>query len=520
MKKILQNMMAVIYIRVSSNEQVDGTSLEDQEEKCRRFCEEKGMDYVIFREEGESAKTSDRTEFLRALEYCRKNKGKVSAFVVIKVDRFARNTEDHFAVRKILLDYGVTLHSVTEPIGNDPAGKFVETVLAGAAEFDNAIRSQRSVDGMIKRVRQGICPWKPPVGYESNQAKKRGEKKNEPDRPDKDIFPIIQRALKKFVAGEIPQAEFASYLDDLGLARLRERKTTKQMVDKILGQYLKFYAGIIENPWVEGEEVKGLHKPMITEGEMHMIIAIRAGKSIKKQPRQSFNPLFPLKKTIKCGTCGGNMTGSKSKGNGGYFPYYNCYNKDCEMCNKTIAKEDVEAEFVELLKTLKPKKKFLRLFKETVLDLWEEKLADYRAEVRKYEERLKQLEKKRKRIYEMREDGSYTQEEFQERKGVVDNEIAAAKISLSESRIEEFDLESVLTYALSFIEQLDRQWIDLRDENLLRFQQLIFPEGIPYFKGEGFGTAKMSLILELKETSHDEKSLLVTPRGIEPRFPP
>ena len=60
---------------------------------------------AVFREEGESAKDlslNNRQEFLRALEFCRKNKGKVGHFVVLRVDRFARSTEDHFAVRKIL----------------------------------------------------------------------------------------------------------------------------------------------------------------------------------------------------------------------------------------------------------------------------------------------------------------------------------------------------------------------------------------------------------------------------------
>lgn len=57
--------------------------------------------------------------------------------MVYKVDRFARNTEDHFAVRRILLSHGTSLHSVTEPIGNRPAEKFIETVLAGASEYDS-----------------------------------------------------------------------------------------------------------------------------------------------------------------------------------------------------------------------------------------------------------------------------------------------------------------------------------------------------------------------------------------------
>ena len=192
------------------------------------------------------------------------------------------------------------------------------------------------------------------------------------------------------------------------------------------------------------------------------------------------------------------------------YPYYNCYNKSCDMCDRTIAKDEIEKEFVALLKSLRPKKKFLNLFKATVLDLWDEKLVAYRTEIAKYDNQLKALEDKRKRIFEMREDGSYTKEEFAERKGEIENKIATTKISRSEAHIEELDLESVLTYAINFIEHLDRQWVDLKDEARLRFQQLLFPEGIPYFKGQGFGTARMSLILEQQKTLHEGESLVVT----------
>ena len=50
-------MKGIIYTRVSSDEQVKGTSLEFQEELCRKYCKEKGIEIdSVYREEGESAK--------------------------------------------------------------------------------------------------------------------------------------------------------------------------------------------------------------------------------------------------------------------------------------------------------------------------------------------------------------------------------------------------------------------------------------------------------------------------------
>ena len=515
-------MRGIIYTRVSSDEQVKGTSLDFQEEICRRYCEQKSIEVLaVFREEGASAKTADRAEFLRAIEFCRKNKGKVQAFVVAKVDRFARNTEDHFYVRKVLYDYGVTLHSVTEPIGNDPAQKFIETVLAGSSEFDNAIRTRRSTDGMITRINQGLWPWKPPIGYECAHSKRRGEKKTEPDPPNEQIFPIIQKALKEYSKDLYSQVGLAKLLDNLGLKKFRGKKTTPQLVDRILGKYLKFYAGLIVNPW-SGEEKDGLHKKMITREELYQIQRIRSGKT-KIMKRDRYNPDFPLRRTVVCGSCLRPLTGSSPRGNGGKYFYYHCHNKNCSMFGKSISKETLEEKFLEYLKKITPKEKFLVAFKETVLDLWQEKGHGFELEAKKYEKQLITLEDKRKRIFEMREDGSYSMDEFRERKSEIENEIIATKISLSESRIEQFDIEGALAYATNFIGDLSRQWFDVSPRLRPRFQKLILPNGIPYQKDNGFGTTELGCIFKLNQDINKEKfeqkSQLVAPTGFEPVLP-
>lgn len=504
-------MKGIIYTRVSTDEQVKGTSLEFQEELCRNYCEQKGIEIVaLFREEGETAKDlslHNRKMFLEALEFCRKNKNQIQAFIVLRVDRFARNTEDHFAIRRILLDYETTLHSVTEPIGNKPAEKFIETVLAGAAEYDNAIRKQRSSDGMIAKINQGIYPWKPPVGYKPLNSKKRGEKKTMPDPIDEQIFPIIQKGLKDYANKRYTQAELPQLLDKWGLKAVRGKKTLPQFVDRMLGRYLNFYAGIIVNPWT-GEEKEGLHKPMITKEEMHQIRFIRSGKT-KPIKKTKYNPEFPLRGTILCASCKTPLTGSTSHGRNSKYPYYHCHNHICQMFGKSIPKKELEQEFLKYLEWITPKDDFLEFFSRTVLDLWQEQEINFGLETERRRKQLELLEAKKKRIYEMREDGSYVKDEFIERKEEVENEIAAMKISFSEIKMEQFDIASVLTYATSFIRNLGRQWFDLRPELRPRFQKLLFPEGIPYERGKGFGTAQLGCIYELNRIFIRPKSHLV-----------
>lgn len=103
-----------------------------------------------------------------------------------------------------------------------------------------------------------------------------------------------------------------------------------------------------------------------------------------------------------------------------------------------------------------------------------------------------------------------------ERKDEAENEIAAARISLNESRIEQFDIEGALIYATKFIQNLGRQWFDLVPTLQPKFQKLVFPEGIPYERGKEFGTAKLGIIHEINQLFDADKSQLVDRTGFEP----
>src|SRR5262249_36767979 len=150
----------------------------------------------IFVERGESATAANRTELLKALDYCRKNKGRIQAFIVWKLDRFARNTTDHYSLQAELRKYGVALYSVTEPISDDPIGRMTEAVLAGYAQFENDIRKQRCEAGMRRKLTEGIWPWCPPLGY-LHAKRLTDRRKTRPDEPDPDRFDRLRQALKQ-----------------------------------------------------------------------------------------------------------------------------------------------------------------------------------------------------------------------------------------------------------------------------------------------------------------------------------
>src|SRR5271169_2050196 len=97
---VIRNMRAVIYCRVSTRDQVQNLSLPTQRRACIEYCQRNGYDVDrVFVEEGESAKTADRTELKKLLTYCRENKGRIHAVVVYAVNRFAREKYSHAVLR-------------------------------------------------------------------------------------------------------------------------------------------------------------------------------------------------------------------------------------------------------------------------------------------------------------------------------------------------------------------------------------------------------------------------------------
>jgi hypothetical protein len=138
-------------------------------------------------------------------------------------------------------------------------------------------------------------------------------------------------------------------------------------------------------------------------------------------------------------------------------------------------------------------------------------------QVNQYEKLVAKLEEDKKAAGKMCEEGSYTKEEFLERKAEINNQIAAAKISLNETKIDQLDIEAAYDYAATFIRDLERQWFDISEPLRPRFQKLVLPDGISYERGKGFGTARLGYIFEVNRQFGEVESPVVDRRGIEPR---
>ena len=103
----------IIYCRVSTDEQRQGTSVDVQEERLRAYCIYKGYNIISAPEfldckEDESAKTFERRPVMQAiLKYIRRNRGRVQKLLFLRWNRFSRDLFTATDVVKELLDLGV-----------------------------------------------------------------------------------------------------------------------------------------------------------------------------------------------------------------------------------------------------------------------------------------------------------------------------------------------------------------------------------------------------------------------------
>jgi site-specific DNA recombinase len=207
-------MRAVIYCRVSTKDQVHNLSLPTQRKACVEYCQRNGYDVdKVFIEEGESAKTADRTELKNLLTYCRQNRGRIQAVIVYALSRFAREKYDYHALRAVLADLHITLRSVTETIDDSSTGKLMEGIIASIAQFDNDVRSERTLAGMKARLERGGWTFPPALGYMKGKDSKSGKT----IVPDPKRAPLITRAFEMYSAGLHSKQQVLDAITRLGL---------------------------------------------------------------------------------------------------------------------------------------------------------------------------------------------------------------------------------------------------------------------------------------------------------------
>ena len=297
------------YIRVSTLKQGEGVSLEAQKEAIEAFAERNALNITKWFEEKETAAKKGRPVFSAMIKEL--HKGNASNLIIHKIDRSARNLADWAKIGD-LSDTGINVHFATESLDfRSRGGRLTADIQAViAADYIRNLREE-TIKGINGRLKQGLYPWKAPIGYLDNGGGK--VKTIDPVRGK-----LVKRIFECYASSEFSLWMLVDEAKRIGLKTDKGYPVGKTSIENMLSN--PFYIGLIHIPsW--NRTFEGIHQPLISVDLFKKVAAVRAGRWVKKCTRHNFT----FRRVFTCKNCNRAIIGEKQKG----LIYYRCHTKGC-----------------------------------------------------------------------------------------------------------------------------------------------------------------------------------------------
>lgn len=321
-----------LYPRVSTEDQSRfGHSLDEQECRMKQLCEFKNYEiFKVYREEGVSAKNTNRPKFQEMIEDVKQ--GKINKIIIFKLDRLTRSIQDLENICKFLDKYNCGLESISEEINTSSAnGKFFVRMITILAQLEIERTSERTKVGLVGAIKQGHISGRPPLGY----VKKNGSKKIFIDEVQADV---VRRIFKLYLDG-MSVCSICKLFKEENVLNRRWPTTT---VDKILSNQL--YIGNSEYGKRTNNEIQIFKNvvPAIIDKTTFDMVQKRKEKNLKNFKRKA---TYIFMQKIICPKCNKVMCGTSSTSkNKEKHLYYKC-----NCCKTRINEKKIEKELMEFL---------------------------------------------------------------------------------------------------------------------------------------------------------------------------
>ena len=144
---------------------------DNQKLRLLQYAGDKGLTFDLFEEKESTRKTRPiKQEMLK-----RARQGKYSAIIVYKLDRYARSSTELILETKELTDKGVGFISLSDNLDfTTAAGKLQFQILSAFAEFERALISERTKEGLRRAKLQGKALGRPKGAKDKKARKKSG----------------------------------------------------------------------------------------------------------------------------------------------------------------------------------------------------------------------------------------------------------------------------------------------------------------------------------------------------------
>ncbi|MES2851208.1 MAG: recombinase family protein [Bacteroidota bacterium] len=330
-----------IWIRVSTDFQVDNESPEHHEERARSYAKAKGWNVVTFyRLDALSGKSiilyPETKRMLRDIKG-----GVISGLIFSKLARFARNTKELLEMAEYFRAANADLISLAESIDTStPAGRFFFTILAAMGQWEREETAERVAASVPIRARMG----KPLGGQATFGYKWEGKELiiNETEAPIRKLLYETYLKTKRIKAT-------ATTLNGLGHRTRNGSKFTGTTVERLIkdstakgirrANYTKSLGE--KKNWIIKPESEWIEIPcpaIVDEtiwNECNSILSLQTKKRVNVGPRT----VHLLAGYVYC-DCGSKM-----------YVYTESPMYKCKKCKRKIAVADIDEIYHEQLKS-------------------------------------------------------------------------------------------------------------------------------------------------------------------------
>lgn len=354
-----------VYARVSSEEQLDGQSIDAQLHALRTWANEKGYAVREFVDEGKSAYTENldkRPAFKDSLEAVRAHT--LAGIAVTHIDRFSRKL---IVTLQALGELGkcgagfVSLENTAFDFSR-PADRLMLVVLGAFAEYYSAELSRKVKRGLLLRASKGLHVGTLPYGYcnancpgcDGDCALRVSSEKGTPIILHPTDAQGVRTAFELYHTGSHTDNTIADALNAQGFRsrtlkgrELWNKNSVRWMLTNLT------YAGLVV---VKGQTFQGNHPAIITRQVFDEVQQIRAKHLL--QPRSSTPNLrtYLFGGILICSGCGHVMNAMPYSGK--RLRGYMCRSADrrrsnCKRQRRIVRAELIEEQFGNLLKDFK-----------------------------------------------------------------------------------------------------------------------------------------------------------------------
>lgn len=303
------------YARVSSQEQAQGSSLQDQQNAISAYAKARGLVVTKFYVEAESA-ISEKIERRDQMRQLLRDARAGDLVICDKLDRWSRDTEWTLRSVRELREKGASFYSVADQCDPETRdGDMMLTMRAMFAKEEHKRIKERMVGTRkLLRDRGYYIEGLPPIGYVRPFGRgHKGVEKNilaiEPKGAD-----IVRRIFHLAIKGQ-------------SMSAIGEALSVKRdAVHDVLGNRL--YVGQMQNS--RGEWIRGKHEPLIDAATFAKARASVESRRLagRKPKSDSETSTWILRDIARCARCGAKMSGAYAGDHGpGRRHYYRCFAK-------------------------------------------------------------------------------------------------------------------------------------------------------------------------------------------------